>query len=72
LINFTNPTRGSHEVPLDMALRFSARDDHEMHMTSLVSLVIWTERSGSLIVAATGRPQSVVQGSSLALCSNTC
>ena len=44
----------------------------EMHMTSLVSLVIWTERSGSLIVAATGRPQSVVQGSSLALCSNTC
>jgi hypothetical protein len=39
LINITNPTRGPHEVPPDKALRFIARDDHEMHMTSLVIIV---------------------------------
>jgi hypothetical protein len=38
LINLTNPTRGPHEVPPDKALRFTARDDHEMHMTSLIIL----------------------------------
>jgi hypothetical protein len=39
LINLTNPTRGPHEIPPDKALRFIARDDHEMHMTSLVIIV---------------------------------
>jgi hypothetical protein len=39
LINLRNPTRGPDEVPPDKALRFIARDDHKMHMTSLVIIV---------------------------------
>jgi hypothetical protein len=33
------PNSRPHEVPPDKALRFIARDDHEMHMTSLVIIV---------------------------------
>jgi hypothetical protein len=34
------PNSRAQEGPPDKALRFIARDDHEMHMTSLVIIVI--------------------------------